>query len=234
MWQAGIAKVRANQIAPDPVLAAGKVDRRRGLTLIARPSAEVRKRVNKLLRDLRRREPNQYYYAASDIHLTVLSLFTATTIPGPFFAKMEQYIAAVDAALAAVPPIHIEFAGITASSAAILIQGFPENETLNNLRDKLRQELHRRGLADSLDSRYRLETAHLTVVRFKSPLRDSEKLAATLENFRKKPFGSTTIRQLHMVKNDWYMSHRTLQTVKGYRLLMPTRSPHTSAIPLVE
>ena len=125
MWHAGIGKVRANQIEPDPFLADRKVDRRRGLTLIARPSAEVRKRVNKLLRDLRRLEPHQYYYVPSDIHLTVLSLFTAMTTPEPFFAEVEQYIAAADAALAAVPAIHIEFAGITASSAAILIQGFP-------------------------------------------------------------------------------------------------------------
>src|SRR5580704_5370580 len=171
MWHSGIGKVRANQIEPDLVLAASKVDCRRGLTLIARPAAGVLNKVNKLLQDLHRLEPNQYYYVPSDIHLTVLSLFTATTTPEPFFAKIEQYIAAADAVLAATPPIHIKFVGVTTSCAAILIQGFPENETLNNLRDRLRQELHRRGLADSLDSRYRLETAHITVVRFKSPLR---------------------------------------------------------------
>jgi len=172
-------------------------------------------------------EPDQYYYASSDFHLTVLSLFTATADPEPFVARTGQYVSALDAALRAVPPINIEFAGITASLAAILIQGFPESGALNDLRDKLRQELRLRGVTEGLDGRHRLETAHLTVVRFKSPLRNGEKLAAALEDYRQDPFGTTNIRQLFLVKNDWYMSHRTLQTVKRYRLPAVLRSPRT-------
>jgi len=99
MWQPAIRKIRADEIERDPILAAGGMDRRRGLTLIARPSAFTRKRVNELLRALRRLEPDQYYYASTDFHLTVLSLFTATADPEPFVARTGQYVSALDAAL---------------------------------------------------------------------------------------------------------------------------------------
>jgi 2'-5' RNA ligase len=228
MWEAAIGKVRANQTELDPILAAGKIDHRRGMTLIARPSAVVRKKVAALLRGLRRLEPNQYYSSPLDFHLTVLSLFAVTADFRPFFARSKDYIAAVDAALRSVRPIPIEFSGITVSPAAILIQGFPETEALNDLRDQLRHELRRRDLTAGLDVRYRLVTAHLTVGRFKSRLHDSGKLAEVLAGLREKSFGATSIRNLALVKNDWYMSHRTLQTVKRYRLAVASLLPQAS------
>jgi 2'-5' RNA ligase len=63
-----------------------------------------------------------------------------------------------------------------------------------------------------------LKTAHMTVVRFRAPLRDSEQFASTLEHSRSRLFGTASIRSLSLVKNDWYMSHRGLQTLKRYRL----------------
>jgi 2'-5' RNA ligase len=194
------------------------VDRRRGLTLIARPSAEVRERVAKFLRELRRLEPEQYYYARTDLHLTILSPFTATIAHKRFFARMEKYLAAVDSALQNVGPMRIEFAGVTVSPGAIMIQGFPDSEALNDLRDNLRQQLRVRGLTRGLDVRYRLETAHMTVARFRAPLRDSEHFAVALARARRRSFGAMTIKSLSLVTNDWYMTHRTVKTLSRYRL----------------
>src|SRR5208337_1103470 len=70
LWSSSIGRIRAGKIQPDAVLAAGKPDRRRGLTLIARPSPEARKHVAAFLRQLRRLEPDQYYYAPSQLHVT--------------------------------------------------------------------------------------------------------------------------------------------------------------------
>lgn len=219
LWSVTIGKIQAGNIEPDPILAAGLQDRRRGLTVVALPSPHVRHHVAALLGQLRDIEPDQHYYAPSELHVTVLSLFTATLEYEPFLAQMKQYMAAVDSALRKASAIRIEFVGVTASPGAIMIQGFFENESLNGLRDALRRQLRFRGLMEAVDGRYRLETAHMTVARFRVPLRDSERFAPALERARHLPFGATHIRSVSLVKHDWYMTRQFIETVKRYRLL---------------
>jgi 2'-5' RNA ligase len=218
LWSETIERVRSGKIELDPVLEARVPDERRGLTVIARPSPAIRRRVALFLKELRILEPDQYYYTSSEFHLTVLSLFTATFNHAPFFAQAERYISAVDSALKKVAPIRLAFEGVTASADSVMIQGFFEDRALNDLRDALRSQLRVRGLGSELDQRYRLETAHMTVIRFRAPLCDGERLATSLEMARRKSFGATTIRNFDLVKNDWYMSHRATETVKRYRL----------------
>src|ERR1035438_4949768 len=97
------------------------------------------------LSELRGLEPDQHYYAPSELHVTILSLFAAMVEHERFFARTEQYMAAVDSTLRKVAPIRIEFAGVTASSGAIMIQGFCDTEALNDVRDALRRQLRSRG-----------------------------------------------------------------------------------------
>ena len=216
-WTETIGKIRAGDVELDPLLASGTLDQRRGLTVIARPSLEVRQRVTAWLCELRRLEPEQYYYTASELHLTVLSLFTATVHPEPFFAQKELYLAAVDAALRQAAPMRIEFVGVTVSPGAVMIQGFFDSVLLNDLRDGLREQLQECGLAGGVDQRYRLETVHMTVARFRAPLRDGERFAAVLAQSRSRVFGATVIRSLSLVENDWYMSRQVTRTVKHYQ-----------------
>jgi len=224
LWSATIGKIRTGSIELDPVLEARASDRRRGLTIIARPSPAIQQRVAVFLRELRCLEPNQYYYSASDFHLTVLSLFTATVNHAPFFAQRERYISSVDLALQKIGPIRIEFKGITASAGTVMIQGFLVNDELNDLREVLRNQLRVCQLAGGLDQRYRLKTAHMTVARFRAPLCDSERFATALERARQRSFGAMSIGSLSLVKNDWYMTRKVLETVKRYRLSVQSQS----------
>ena len=224
LWSGTIERIRTGKVELDPVLKAQAQDQRRGLTVIARPSLAVRKRVAVFLRQLRRIEPAQYYYTPAEFHITILSLFTATVKHEAFFSQTEQYISAVDSALRKVPPIRIELKGVTASPGTVMIQGFFETDALNDVRDVLRNQLRARGLADGVDRRYRLESAHVTVARFRAPLFESKRFAAVLELARGRSFGTFTMSRLSMVKNDWYMSHRVTETVKRYRLPRAARA----------
>jgi hypothetical protein len=69
LWSDALGRIRMGEIEVDPILKAGMPDQRRGLTVIARPSAAIRQRVAVFLRKLRTLEPAQYYYAASEFHL---------------------------------------------------------------------------------------------------------------------------------------------------------------------
>ena len=218
LWSASVGLLKAGKLELDPILEARLPDQRRGLTVIARLSSVVRGRVVVFLRQLRHLEPDQHYYAPSELHLTILSLFTATVDYEPLFAQKAQYVDAVDAALKNVAPIHIHFEGVTLSPSTVMIQGFFETNALNELRDSLRVQLGVRGLAEGLDRRYRLETAHMTVARFRAPLRDSERFVVALDQARRRSFGCLRISSLSLVSNDWYMTHNATKTIKRYRL----------------
>jgi 2'-5' RNA ligase len=97
-----------------------------------------------------------------------------------------------------------------------MIQGFFETDELHELRDRLRRQLRLRSLEKGVDERYRLQTAHMTVVRFRTPLRHAGRFAAALEQARRRPFGITAVRSFILVENDWYMSRHTTVSLKRY------------------
>jgi hypothetical protein len=59
LWLHALGPIRTGAIELDPILRAGVKDRRRGLTIIARPSLTVRRSVSLFLRELRRIEPDR-------------------------------------------------------------------------------------------------------------------------------------------------------------------------------
>lgn len=137
MWERAFGAVAGGELDYDTYLTAGR-DLRRGLTLIARPSQALRVRFDAVLDRLAGSQPQQYRYPASDMHMTILSLFTVTEHPDSELLHLAGYHAAVSAALQGIEPIEIDFAGITLSRSAVLAQGFPIGPALETLRERLR------------------------------------------------------------------------------------------------
>jgi 2'-5' RNA ligase len=61
----------------DPWLTQGALDERRGLTLRARPPAPLATRIQEVVAAFQQLEPDQYYYPASELHLTISALIAA-------------------------------------------------------------------------------------------------------------------------------------------------------------
>ena len=186
-------------------------DSRFGITLLIRPDEEIKAQIQLFLDELKEVDSSQYYYPNSDIHITVMSIiscyegFTLDKI------RIEEYIEIIQKSFLDVEKIRINFKGVTASPSAIMIQGFPTDESLNILRDKLRENFKKTTLQQSIDSRYAIATAHLTVLRFQEKLENPDKLMAVVEKFRDFDFGEFTVDKLELVYNDWYQ--RKLNTV---------------------
>src|SRR3712207_3927328 len=96
LWQAALASFRQGHVAIDRCLNDKQNDRRRGFTLIIRPTPVVTRQFARFLADLAAVEPDQYYYRPGEFHVTVLSLFTATADYQPYFAQQAAYLCAVD------------------------------------------------------------------------------------------------------------------------------------------
>lgn len=179
-------------------------DSRFGITLLIRPSDEIKAQIQLFLDELREIDSQQYYYPNSDIHITLMSIISCYESFTLDKIRTEEYIEIIQKSLLDVDKITIEFKGITASSSAIMIQGFPTDESLNNLRDKLRENFKKSTLQQSIDSRYAIATAHSTVLRFQEKLENPEKLMGVAEKFRDFDFGEFTVDKLELVYNDWY------------------------------
>ncbi|GGC11770.1 2'-5' RNA ligase family protein [Pseudoduganella buxea] len=217
MWREAEPALARGDVACDAQLAAGG-DPRRGLTLIARPDAALAARFDALLDHLCAIEPAQYRHPVADMHITVLSLFTATTGFQPELAREDEYRSAVAAAVRGTPPFTIDFNGISASRGAVVAQGFPRGDVLGGLRERLRNELRARGLDGSLDGRYKLVTAHATLLRFVQPLAVPVAFTEALRRWRGRAFGAMTVDAVELVLNDWYMSTGTLRRIERHRL----------------
>lgn len=218
MWHTAQAALTAGTPSLDPHLLDKAGDRRRGATLLIRPSAAVAAAVAQTLTELQDLEPDQYYYAPGELHVTVLSLFTGTIEPEPYLAQLPLYRRAVDQVLAATSSFTLNFHGLTASPAAILVQGYPAGPELEHLRDGLRSAIQAVGLGHNLDRRYRITTAHMTAARFYRPLRNASALAAALQSVRRRNFGPSAVAEIHLVENDWYMSQERVHLLHTYPL----------------
>jgi 2'-5' RNA ligase len=218
IWAQAQAAFAANSPSLDPQLANKAADRRRSATLLIRPGPAVAANVAQVLERLRELEPQQYYYQPEELHVTVLSLWTGTDQPEPYFAQLPAYRQAISAALDGAPAMTIRFDGVTASPAAVLVQGFPDGPELNNLRDRLRDAITAAGLGHTLDGRYRISAAHMTAVRFYRPLQNLPRLTAALQALRRCNFGVTQVGEIQLVENDWYMSHDRVRVLQTYPL----------------
>jgi 2'-5' RNA ligase len=217
MWDRAWPHVAKGDVDCDSHLAGG-VDPRRGMTLIARPDPALAARFASVQDRLAAADPHQYRQPGADLHVTILSLFTVTADYAPHLARRAGYAAAVRAAVDGLPAFDIDFDGITISRGAVLAQGFPRDGTLEQLRTRLRDALRERGLDGMLDQRYRLVTAHSTLLRFIAPPADPARFAATLQDLREMPLGTMRVEAPQLVVNDWYMSSAAVESIEAFAL----------------
>lgn len=193
-------------------------DSRFGITLLIRPNDEIKANIHTFLNELRKAEPEQYFYPDSDIHITVMSIISCSSDFTLNQISAKEYIEVICRSLVDVEKIQIHFKGITASPSALMIQGFPSDETLNNLRNRLRENFKNSGLQQSIDSRYSISTAHSTVMRFQEKLHDPKKLIEIAEKFRDYDFGEFEVKNLELVYNDWYQRKSATRVLGDFGL----------------
>jgi 2'-5' RNA ligase len=193
-------------------------DDRRGLTLLARPPAAVTARIEALLADFQRLEPEQYYYPATDIHLTILAVISCYA--GFRLAQIDpaEYREAVREILRPVRPFTIRFAGLTASPGGIIVQGFPQDKGLNDVRAKVREFFRHSSLPQSVDQRYSIQTAHATVVRFRRPVQNPRALLEMISKYEQYFMGVFEVDTVELVYNDWYQRAANTVLLEKYWL----------------
>lgn len=212
-----ISKISSDNYEIDDLIDSNK-DKRFGITLLIRPSIEIKEKIQKFITQIKKIEPKQYYYPNSDIHITVMSIISCYDGFDLKKIDLEKYIELIEKCIVQKKDIHITFSGITASPSGILIQGFMDNNELNDIRDRLRKEFKNSNLEQSLDKRYSIQTAHSTIVRFRAELSQKEKLLEFLDENIHYDFGSFKVNEFELVYNDWYQREKYVKEI--YKFVM--------------
>ena len=217
LYTSSIKKIKSDKYETDPLIDSPQ-DKRMGLTLIIRPSDHVKTRIKNFLDELRAADPHQYYYPESDMHITVMSVISAYPGFDLQSVSIPDYTDTIKKSLAGLKPFDICFSGLSASPSCIMIRGFFNNNTINTIRDNLRANFRDSGLQQSMDSRYVIETAHSTVVRFREKLSDKERFLNLIEQYHEQDFGTFTADTVEFVCNDWYQRKKYVSGLCRFRL----------------
>lgn len=217
LYQESLIKIKSNAYRLDPLIDDPK-DTRNGMTLLARPNATVKEKIQELSDALKAIDPQQYYYPDSDVHLTVLTIISCYPTFQLSNVNLTDYIKLIQQSLEGARSFKIAFKGITASPSALMIQGFPTGDILENIRESLRLRFKESSLEHSIDKRYKIQTAHSTVVRFRKPIRKLPHFIHTMDHYRAFDFGTFDINQLELVHNDWYQRKERVQVLHQFDL----------------
>lgn len=218
LWKKSVDKFRANLFELDPFFNSGS-DRRFGITLIIRINEQAASRIQAFLSELRAVEPAQYYYPTSDLHVTVMSVISCYSGFSLEQISVPDYISIITTSLKNIAPFNLDFRGITASASCIMLQGFPENDMLNQFRDSLRENFKQTNLQQTLDKRYAVKLAHSTVVRFRREMTNPGKFIELLEKYRDYDFGAVAVDSYQLVFNDWYLKEKNLKLLHSFTVV---------------
>ena len=204
LWEKSIGRLARGECEIDKQIDS-PVDTRRGISVIMRLGEQVGEAIAGFLSRVRESEPEQYFYPDSDRHITVLTIISCVEDFRPEDIDQESYTAILRDCSTGLEPLVLKLNGVTATTSCLMLQGFPVGDGLALLRERLRTGFGESPLHHSMDSRYRREAAHSTVVRFRRPLRDPGRLVGLLEDHCETEFGTLRADSVEMVGTDWYL-----------------------------
>ncbi|GAA3624639.1 2'-5' RNA ligase family protein [Flavivirga jejuensis] len=207
LYSRSIKKISSDQYEIDHLINAS-TDNRFGITLLIRPPIEVKNEIQKFINALKIIEPNQYYYKNSDIHITIMSIISCYNGFNLNDIDISKYIELIKESLIDISNLKIKLKGVTASPSCLMIQGFMSDESLNSIRNNLRDKFKNSNLQQSIDKRYSIQTAHSTVVRFTEKLNQKLKFLETIKAYKTYDFGTFNVKTIELVYNDWYQKEK--------------------------
>ena len=192
-------------------------DKRRGISLIIRLSEETKRLLTRVSNRLQKVAPDHYYYAASDYHVTVMSLIVANEGFNRCDVPEETYKKGLSKVLSRQQPFRIRFRGIGATKDCIIAHGKFRDGTLDKIRKEIEEELTALRVEGQFEDRYPNISAHVTFVRFRSK-NDLMKLVQEIDRLANCDLGVCPIEEIEFVTNDWYMSKDKVNPIDSFKL----------------
>jgi len=218
LWSEASLALERGQPDIDPFLSDRKNDLRRSVALAFRPGPAVQSRVEAFLREAAKAAPDQHIYRLDELHVTVLAVIPGSASWQKHLPELPAMRVSIADVLRTRTAFSVAFRGVTASKGGIMIQGFPADDTLAQMRDDLRTAFKQHNFTVDIDRRYKIADAHTTVMRFKRPRSDWSRLLDLLRDNRTTDFGEMRVNMLELILGDWYASAGSVQILEKYPL----------------
>ena len=179
-------------------------DKRYGITLVIRPSEQVKANILKIQNEIKKLTKDQYFYPLEDLHITLLPVISCEENFYLDSINIDSYIKLIENSIANFKNFKIQFKGITASASCLMVKGFPIDDSLENIRNSIRESFKNSDLYNSIDKRYILKSAHITFFRFKNMVNDIDSFIDILKGYQNIDLGFSDIKQIDLYFNDWY------------------------------
>lgn len=176
-----------------------------GLTLVAPLPVHWTRNIGFALAKLKDFEPDQYYYPANDLHLTVIDLVAGKVNQQLTDFPIEKIKATLAKSLAQAKAFDWELKGLVATDGAVIACGYYSAE-LMALREQVRKTFDQAGMP--VREHRPAFTAHVTVARYRELLSDPDAFLGMVDNFRNIGFGETKVQTVNLVWHDWYNHHQ--------------------------
>ena len=212
LYEKAIQQIRLDEYKIDPEID-NPLDNRYGITLLIRPGKQVRENILQFLKRFKTIEPEQHYYTEDNIHITVMAIISCYSGFELSQISVQDYAALVEKSVQGIRPFNIQMAGLTASPSCIMVQGFPADESLNQIRNNLRIHFKNSDLEQTIDKRYVNRGAHSTIMRFRKILDNKPDFLQLIEEFRNQDFGTFRVTELETVFTDWFHSKSVVKTL---------------------
>ncbi|MEO1654836.1 MAG: mutarotase, partial [Bacteroidota bacterium] len=183
LYQSALKQVKSDNFTLDQKID-DPLDNRYGLTLLIRPSAPVKARIQPVIAAFKALDSSQFYYLDSEIHVTILSIVSCEADFDLSKINLPDYLDILKASLKDSDPFALSFRGLTASPSVIMVQGFTQNNALELIRDRLRKAFKSSGLYSTIDKRYPIKTAHSSIIRFRKAPTQKLAFLKLLEKYR--------------------------------------------------
>jgi 2'-5' RNA ligase len=167
----GKERLLKGEVKVEKALVDKSLDKASGLNIIIKlPEKNGREIEEKVYQPLKKIIPGQYYYPLSDFHITFLDILPHRDDFEIGEEELKRYAGVLDEFFSGIEPFEIEFIGVFGARIGIGVMGFPVENKLNDYRNQLRNKLVDAGLRNEEERKYRLESAHMSCIRFIKPI----------------------------------------------------------------
>jgi 2'-5' RNA ligase len=199
MWNDSRRRLRAGNIEPDPV--PGDQSRRWGVSAIIRPAGVTLTRLAGAADELKAfAGDQQVVYGRSNLHTTVRSIERHRIDVDVNDEKISQYKEALQKILRRFRPIKVAYRGLTSDCTSVMAQGWPIDDTLQEIRDAFHAELQRRALLSGPEKAAVRQTSHASLIVFTHALAHAEKLADHVRDNRNTDYGTCEVNEIDLVR----------------------------------
>lgn len=199
MWNESKEQLKKGKIDTDPV--PDNSSRRWGVSIVIRPTEPaLSKLVNTADEIAKFAGSDQIIYDDSNLHTTIRSIEFQRLEVDENDEKVKEYEEALRVVTEKFGSIKISYKGLTASKGGVMAQGWPLDDTLQEIREAFHEELEKRGLLGGPEEVSIRQTSHASLAVFTQPLADPEGLVNYLQDNRETDFGTCEITQIDLVR----------------------------------